>query len=141
MKFFTNKSIWSKIIILLIFVILFQFAAVKPSYGADDVLEFGGKLLTPILSLVVTLGDGIIGIAHSAIMGVEESLIKIDLSSSFWEIFGYVVIAILAAVAIVLVCVFTAGLSAIISGIAMVVKVRTCINSYLVWSCKFNRSR
>ena len=30
MKFFTNKSIWTKIVIVLIFVILFQFAVARP---------------------------------------------------------------------------------------------------------------
>ena len=89
MKFFTNKSIWSKIIIILIFIILFEFIAAKPSLGAD-VLEFGGKLLTPVVSLIVTLGDGIVEIMHSSIMGSNESLLHADLDSSIWEMLGKV---------------------------------------------------
>ena len=48
MKFFTNKSIWSKIIIVLIFVLIFEFIITKPSLGAevtDNIVEGGGKLL------------------------------------------------------------------------------------------------
>lgn len=70
MKIFTNKKIWSKIIIVLIFVLLFQFVVTKPTLANDDfVLEFGGKLLSPILSLGVTIGDAIVSLMHTSIMG------------------------------------------------------------------------
>ena len=58
MKIFTNKKIWSKIIIVLIFVLLFQFVVTKPTLAnADFALEMGGKLLSPILSLGVRLSQ------------------------------------------------------------------------------------
>lgn len=57
MKFFTNKSIWTKIIIVLIFILVFEFVVSKPSLGAMDMLEFGGKLVSPIVSFVIALGD------------------------------------------------------------------------------------
>ena len=75
MKFFTNKSIWTKIVIVLIFVILFQFAVARPVQAeAGDTIEFGGKLLSPVVSLFVTLADAIMGVMHSSIMGVDSSL-------------------------------------------------------------------
>ena len=66
MKFFTNKSIWSKIVIALIFVLLFEFVVACPVRAADDDsklntgLELGGKLMSPILSLVVSLADAML---------------------------------------------------------------------------------
>ena len=115
MKFFTNKSIWSKIIIILIFIILFEFIAAKPSLGAD-VLEFGGKLLTPVVSLIVTLGDGIVEIMHSSIMGSNESLLHADLDSSIWEMLGKVFkFIIFAAVGIAFFLLTPAGIGAMAS--------------------------
>lgn len=96
MKFFTNKSIWTKIIIVLIFIILFEFIVAKPSLGAD-VVEFGGKLISPVLSLVVSLGDGILEIMHSSIMGSQETLIEVDMESTWWDILGKVVGALILA--------------------------------------------
>lgn len=100
MKFFTNKSIWSKIIIVLIFVLLFEFVVTKPTLGADEVtdtLEFGGKLLGPILSLVVTIGDAIIATTQSALMGSPEALIPIDMSLTIWQVIGTAIVWIFAA--------------------------------------------
>ena len=76
MKFFTNKKIWEKIILALLFVMLFQFAVMKPVEA--DVVEFGGKLLSPVMSLLVSLGDGVMNILHSTIMGIETPLIHIE---------------------------------------------------------------
>lgn len=113
MKFFTNKSIWSKIIIVLIFVLLFQFALAKPIEAADataDTIEFGGKLLSPVLSLFVTLGDGIMGLLHSSIMGADSALLEANLGSTFWEILGKAVVWIFAAAVTAAAMFFTGGL-------------------------------
>ena len=125
MKFFTNKSIWSKIIIVLIFVLVFEFIVAKPTLGAevtDNIVEGGGKLLTPVLSLVVSLGDSIVTIMQSAIMGVDESLLPVDVDASIWEILGsilVVAVAVVAAIATVVGLVVSgAGVFAIIAGIA-----------------------
>lgn len=95
MKFFTNKSIWAKIVIVLIFVLLFQFAIPKPVH-ADDLLEFGGKLLSPVVSLFVTLADAIMGVLHSSIMGVDSSLQEVTLSAAWYEFLGFLFKAVLA---------------------------------------------
>ena len=113
MKFFTNKSIWSKIIIVLIFVLLFEFVVTKPTLGADEVadtLEFGGKLLGPILSLVVTIGDAIIATTQSALMGSPEALIPIDMELTFWQVLGAAVVWVVAAAVGVALVALTGGL-------------------------------
>ncbi len=75
MKFFTNKSIWSKIIIILIFVILFEFVVAKPVQADDDFVTFGGTLVSPIAGLFVALGDGMTSVMHEWIMGQEQDLL------------------------------------------------------------------
>ena len=105
MKFFTNKCIWSKIVIVLIFVLLFEFVVTKPTLASgaevgDTVIEFGGKLMSPILSLVVSVADAAMGIAQLSIMGTEESVLPIDVDASIWEILGKVFVVAVAVVAV-----------------------------------------
>ena len=125
MRFFTNKSIWSKIIIILIFVLLFEFVVAKPSLGAEvtsEIVEGGGVLLKPIMSLVVTLGDAIMSILGDAIMGNNATTMPVDVGADFWTIIGravLVIAAVVAAVAAIAVTVATGGIStAIIAPIA-----------------------
>lgn len=126
MKFFTNKSIWTKIIIVLIFVILFEFVVTKPSLGAevtDAVVEGGGKLLTPIMSLVASLGDGIMTILQDAIMGNNATIMPIDVDADFWTILGQIVTAavtIIACIATVVVAIASGG--TVIAMIAAIAK-------------------
>ena len=92
MKFFTNKSIWSKIVIILIFVLLFEFVVTKPTLASgaevgETVIEFGGKLMNPLMSVVVSLADGLMGIAQLSIMGTDESVVPVDVEQSIWEKF------------------------------------------------------
>ena len=85
MKFFTKKSIWTKIVIVLIFVMLIEFAIPKDSLGEFDGLEFGGKLVSPIMSLLVSLGDGVMGMLHGSIMGNSETLLKGFKVNNLWD--------------------------------------------------------
>ena len=77
MKIFTNKSIWKKLIIALIIVLLFQAVIMKPVHA--DVVEFGGKLISPIVSLIVTLCDGLMDIMSGMIMGADATLVQVKL--------------------------------------------------------------
>ena len=54
MKIFTNQKIWKKIVVVLLIVLAFQFVVSSPVRAADGI---GGKLLEPIIDLVVWLGD------------------------------------------------------------------------------------
>ena len=119
MKFFTNKSIWSKIVIILIFVLLFEFMVTKPTLASgaevgENVIEFGGKLMSPMLSLVVSLADGFMGIAQLSIMGTNESVLPIDVDASIWEILGKVFVVAGAVVAAIVVVV-----GAVVSGVGI----------------------
>ena len=110
MKFFTNKSIWSKIILVLIFILLFQFAVAKPVQAEDSatVLDgIGGKLIQPVITLVVTIGDALYGLIQSSIMGMSNSLIPMDLATNWFELFvaGLFTLAVLA---VAVVCVIAA---------------------------------
>ena len=55
MKFFENNKTLKKIAIMILMVLLFQFGFATP-VQADDT-DYGGILLSPIMSLVVALGD------------------------------------------------------------------------------------
>lgn len=111
MKIFTNKSIWKKIVIALLLVLAFQAVMVKPVQA--DVVEFGGKLMSPILSLLTSLGDGINDIIARSIMGANTTLYRIETGSDFWEGFLTVVVAIAAAALTIALIVVTGGLAAV----------------------------
>lgn len=117
MKFFTNKKIWEKVILALLFVMLFQFAVMQPVQA--DVVEFAGKLTSPILSLLVTLGDGIINILHTTIMGVDTPLIHVESDAAWWEIFSKIASAVITVACVIGAVVATGGLALILGGIAV----------------------
>lgn len=79
MNFFLKKSIWKKIVIILIFILIFEFIVTKPTLAEGKGYEIGGVLLSPIMAVIVGLGDGAMGIVHSAIMGISDPLIQIDM--------------------------------------------------------------
>lgn len=113
MKIFTNKKIWSKIIIVLIFVLLFQFVVTKPTLatnGVESGLEFEGKLLSPILSLGVTIGDAIVSLMHTSIMGSTDALLEADMDSTIWEIIGNAFVWLVAAAIAVGLFLLTGGI-------------------------------
>ena len=57
---------------------------------------------------------GILSILHDSIMGQSETLINIDMSTTWWEEFGGIVIGILAGLAAIALVVLTCGIAAII---------------------------
>lgn len=118
MKFFTNKKIWEKIILALLFVMLFQFAVMKPVEA--DVVEFGGKLLSPVMSLLVSLGDGVINILHSTIVGVDTPLIHVDTDDSIWTMVLKFAAAVITVACVLGAFVATGGLALILGGVAFV---------------------
>ena len=124
MKFFTNQSIWKKIVMALLIVLLFNVLVMKPvQAGSDsdnDVLEGGGKLLKPIFSLLVTVGDGIINVLHASIMGVDETLIIVDNESTFWSTIK-TIIAIYITVGCIIGAIVLSGGVAVFFAIAAVV--------------------
>ena len=120
MKIFTNKSIWKKIVIALLLVLAFQTVMVKPVQA--DVVEFGGKLMGPILSLLTSLGDGINDIIARSIMGANTTLYRIETGNAFWEGFLTVVVFVAAAALVIALAWATGGIAtAVISVLKVLV--------------------
>ena len=64
MKFFTNKKTWQKIVIVLVFVILFEFIVTSPVDAGVD----GDVLLQPVTNLFVSLADALMAILQDILL-------------------------------------------------------------------------
>lgn len=75
---FTEKGIVQKIIVVLIFLVVFNFVyPYVPAYGADALESVGGVLLEPLINLITSLGEGIIWVIQSMLLGLPASNIHI----------------------------------------------------------------
>lgn len=75
---FTEKGIVQKIIVVLIFLVVFNFVyPYVPAYGADALESVGGVLLEPLINLITSLGEGIIWVIQSMLLGLPVSNIHI----------------------------------------------------------------
>ena len=94
---FTEKGIVQKIIVVLIFLVVFNFVyPYVPAYGADALESVGGVLLEPLINLITSLGEGIIWVIQSMLLGLPASNIHIQKQGATpWIIGG---IAVLGAV-------------------------------------------
>ena len=120
MRIFENKSIFKKVLIVLIFIILVSFCIPKGVSAEDD--GIGGKLLDPVMSLFVGLGDGAMSLLQKIVLGLDNSLITIDLGTNAATVLFWIA-AIVIVAAIVVSTVLTAGASlSIIGGIVAVLK-------------------
>lgn len=77
-KIFDFKSVLTKVALIMAIIILFEFVMSRPVKA--ETASFGGTLLEPIVSFMAFLGDGVISIMQSALLGVENSYIYVDLS-------------------------------------------------------------
>lgn len=118
MKVFENKSILKKIVIVLLCVMLLSFCVPK-SVDAIDAEGIGGKLLSPVMSLLVALGDGAMSLLEKVVLQNETALINIDTSSSMLSkiIVGFISVAVLAC-AIASVVVTGGGTLTVLLGVA-----------------------
>lgn len=59
MRFFENEKIWKKLVIAILTITILQFGFSKSVRGADndDNDDYGGILLSPVVGLLVSLGD------------------------------------------------------------------------------------
>lgn len=109
MKILENKGIIFKLIVsLCVFLALINFLGSIDVYAAEESqsASTGGKLLQPILDLIMSFGDGLINLVQYAIMGTPATNI-IDISTAVWQ----VVAGVLALVAGILVIVAAAILA------------------------------
>ena len=111
MKIFMNKSIWKKIVIAILIVFAFQAVVVKPVQA--DVIEAAGILISPIVSLVVRLVDGINDILASNIMGAHATLLVIDNDETWWDTIKFIVAIVIGALIAALIVGFSMGIAAV----------------------------
>lgn len=107
MKIFTSKSIRKKIIIAILMVLSFQFILSSPVRADSE--GFGGKLLEPVLSLVIAIGDGAVGLIHENVMGQDQSLVRVDLSTTTWDKIGAIVVGVAAGILTIAAIIVTCG--------------------------------
>ena len=84
MSIFNNKVLVKIISIICIFLILTNVGTPSRVYAEDDEQVWGGILLRPVTKLLTGIGDGIIDIIHSSLLGQTETLIKLDGTASDW---------------------------------------------------------
>ena len=80
MKFFTEKSTVHKIIIAVVFVILFNFVSPNISFASEAAGTVGGILFEPIKDLLLVIADGFIQVLQGILFGMDTSFINIQ-----WE--------------------------------------------------------
>lgn len=89
---FTKKGIVQKIIVILIFLTIFNFLyPYMPVYSADSLAEQdeeipGGVLLTPITSLITSLCEAVIAVCQKYLLGMGASTIHVTSEevNSWW---------------------------------------------------------
>ena len=68
MKIFTNKGIWQKIVIIFLFILVFQFVATKPVHAIG-----ANVLLDPIMTLFVSIGDAVMAVVQDVLMQTNRA--------------------------------------------------------------------
>ncbi len=120
MKIFQNKSLFKKLMIIFLIIMIFSFCVPKQTKA----VSIGGKLLQPIVDLILSLTDGVYGIAHKIILQQDTTLIHIDFSESVWEKVATAFVFIVVAVATVAAIIATAGaVAALIPALASIVSI------------------
>ena len=108
MKFFENKNIFQKMIIAILIVTMFTFIFSCNVQAKDDI---GGKLLKPVVSLLTSMGDGLMDVAHNAILQQDGAYIRIDLSTSAWNVILMIGAIVLGAIIVGAAVYFTGGVA------------------------------
>ena len=104
------KNICLKIVIILIVLLAIFFVGnINVVNAENDEDSIGGVLLKPVVSLIVSLADQVNGIIHSSIVQSERTLIVVDLRNDFWDTIVSWIIGIVIFIAVVAVCIATAG--------------------------------
>ena len=111
MKVFTDKNIIKKIALILVLITIFIFA-IPGVVRANAVETIGGKLLSPIMSLFVSLGDATMSIIQKVVYDMDDALINLNTSKSIWAKIIVIGVAILAVVGTIAITILTAGAAA-----------------------------
>lgn len=124
MKIFNNKKMLFKLIVALCIFLTLTSVAMPTKVQASwlfetgkGALETGGKLLSPIIDLVLALGDAVIDILQEAVMGTESI---ITIKPTLKTILGYIAVVFATVTAFAAVIFLGAALAALIPLIASV---------------------
>ncbi len=116
MKFFIEKNFWFKLIVTIcIGLTLFNFALPSKVRAESFVSAAGGKLLDPVVDLLLVLGDGVLEVIQQSIMGTGTGLYFDNEKEAWYVTAGKVALAIIFVVAVV---VLTGGIAAVIGSVA-----------------------
>lgn len=107
MKIFENKSVFKKLIIVLLIIMIFSFCMPKNVKASDD--GIGGKLLSPVIDLLIGLGDGALNVIHTVVYHQNDTLLTVDMTNSVLAFLATITVGILAAVVVAAAVVLTAG--------------------------------
>ncbi len=99
------------IIALCIILVLSSVLPSTMSYADSEELSFGGVLLKPIVDLIVGLGDIVMDLIHSMMLGVGDSIIRIDLDNGILATIVTIAVGLAVAVVVAVVAYFTAGVA------------------------------
>lgn len=99
MKFFANKNIWKKLVIILVIIIFASFIMPKPVKAWD----LGGELMKPICQLVLGLGDGIMRIVHNLILHQNLTLLRVTAENGLLQVIQ-AIIWVVAIICVLIVC-------------------------------------
>lgn len=114
MRIFANNKIWKKIVIII--GILLSFSIVVPEPVEADL---GGKLMQPIMSLFIGIGDGINTVIQKMFLEQEPSVLVISDGVTWWK----VVLGNLIGVALIAAGVAANILTPIAIGVALIITV------------------
>ena len=95
------RNLMKKIAIVLVCLMMFSFCFSNVVHADDGI---GGKLMDPVMSLLVGIGDGAITLLQKYVFGLDESMIQVSRASSFWAAFIVIVTTVVVIGAIVACC-------------------------------------
>lgn len=107
MKVFESKNLFKKLVIALLCILIFSLLF---SGNVKAESSIGGKLLKPVIDLVLSLGDGLYDIIHKVILQQNMTLLHVDLTGD--GVFEFILTAavfIIVSVAAVAAIVATGG--------------------------------
>lgn len=118
MQFLINRKFLFKLIVAVCVVLTIFNFIMSTKVNAEDnfIVSIGGKLLEPLVSLVVALGDGCVGILHNVIMGENISNIVIDTSTGWISIIIGIVVGTVVVAGLIALTIATAGAGTAIVG-------------------------